>query len=303
MRGHRWCLYADSVRILITGAAGQLGAELVNAVNGAGHEAIAADRARLDIADRVALRDVLGTVKPDVVINTAAWTAVDDCESDPERAFALNGAAVQAVVEESERVDARVIQISTDYVFDGTNAEPYVESDQPNPQSVYGESKLHGEIAARDHTIVRISWVCGAHGNNMVKTALRLAETNAVVRFVDDQIGYPTFTADAAPKLVTLAASGQRGIFHLTNRGEASWYGFVREVFGQAGHDPERVEPIATAELDPPRPAPRPSNSRLANTALLEAGLGPLLRPWTEPLGELIETLSGGQTPPATVNR
>lgn len=290
------------MRILITGAAGQLGTDLIAAVTAAGHEAVAADRSRLDITDPAATREVLDVVRPDVVINTAAWTAVDDCESDPDRAFAINAGAVATLVEASERVGARLTQISTDYVFDGTNTEPYLETDPPNPQSVYGESKHRGEQAARDHTIIRISWVCGAHGNNMVKTALRLAHTNPTLRFVDDQIGYPTFTADAAPMIVAVAASEQRGIFHVTNQGETSWYGFVREVFRTAGHDPNRVEPIATAELDPPRPAPRPANSRLANTAIIESGFGPLLRPWQEPLGELVETLSGGEPPIVTVN-
>lgn len=291
------------MRILITGAAGQLGTELLAAVHDAGHEAISADRTRLDIADRAAIRDVFEATRPDVVINTAAWTAVDDCESDPDRAFAINGAAVENLVEASERIDARVVQISTDYVFDGTKPEPYLESDTPNPQSVYGASKLHGERAAADHTIARISWVCGRFGNNMVKTALRLAETHPVVRFVDDQIGYPTFTADAAPKIVSLATSEKTGIFHVTNQGDASWWSFVREVFRCGGYDPDRVEPIATAELDPPRPAPRPANSRLANRALVDAGLGPLLRPWPEPLAELVETLQGGEDPVVTVKR
>lgn len=291
------------MKFLITGAEGQLGTELVAAVDSCGHQAIGAGRQRLDIGDRGSVKDAFEQIRPDVVINAAAWTAVDDCENDPERAFAINADAVSTVVEAAERVGARVVQISTDYVFDGTKSDPYVETDAPNPQSVYGQSKLKGELAARDHTVVRISWVCGAHGNNMVKTALRLAESHPVVRFVDDQIGYPTFTADAAPKIVEIAASSPGGILHLTNQGQASWWSFVREVFRSAGHDPDRVEPIATAELDPPRAAPRPANSRLANRAILESGFGPLLRPWNEPLHELVNTLTGRESPSVPVNR
>ena len=152
-----------------------------------------------------------------------------------------------------------MVYVSTDYVFDGTADRPYREWDAPCPTSVYGASKLAGERECRPgSTIVRTSWVCGAHGANMVVTALRLAEGDGELRFVDDQHGSPTFTADLAPAIVTLGLDRRPGLFHVTNSGATTWWGFVRAVLAEAGADPERVRPITTAELDPPRPAPAP---------------------------------------------
>ncbi len=281
------------MRILVTGAAGQLGHDLVATCVASGDDVHAVDRSALDVGDRDRVASVVADVVPDVVVNCAAWTAVDACESDPERAMRDNGDAVRWLREACDTAGAHLVQISTDYVFDGTSDRPYVETDETNPQSVYGRSKRAGELAAGDgSTVVRTSWVCGAAGGNMVKTVLRVSAERDTLSFVDDQRGCPTFTADLAPLVRHLAAERRPGIFHATNQGAVSWYEFVRDIVAVAGRDPEMVHPISTADLDPPRPAPRPANSVLDNAALRDAGI-PLLRPYHEPLAELVAQLVG----------
>jgi dTDP-4-dehydrorhamnose reductase len=192
-----------------------------------------------------------------------------------------------------------VVYVSTDYVFDGTAPRPYREWDQPNPTSIYGASKLAGERELRPgSTIVRTSWVSGAHGANMVGTALRLAGGDGELRFVDDQHGSPTFTADLAPAIVTLGLDRRPGIFHVTNSGATTWWGFVRAVLEEAGADPERVKPITTADLDPPRPAPRPANSVLDNMALRLGGL-PSLPDWRASLARLVPVMQSAAPTPS----
>jgi len=281
------------MRVLITGAGGQLGHELVRVF--ADHDVVAADRATLDIADRATTLAAVTGWRPDVVVNAAAYTAVDACETEVDRAFAVNGLGVRNLAEAGRRVGAHLVHISTDYVFDGTKPAPYDEWDPPNPQSVYGRSKLAGEqelLGTPDATVVRISWVFGEHGANMVKTVLRLAADHPVLRFVDDQIGRPTAAADAADLVRHLVAHRAPGLFHGTNQGEVSWYGFVRAVMESAGHDPERVEPITTADLDPPRPAPRPANSVLDDVALRLGGFWRLPH-YRESLDRVVRALTG----------
>jgi dTDP-4-dehydrorhamnose reductase len=206
----------------------------------------------------------------------------------------VNGTAVAWLADACAAAGAHLVQLSTDYVFDGTLDRPYREDDEPNPQSAYGRSKLAGEQGAATlgaaATIVRTSWVCGAHGSNMVRTVLRLMGEGDVLRFVDDQRGNPTFAADLAPMLLRLAADRVPGIVHVTNQGAVSWYEFVREIVTAAGGSPDIVIPITTAELDPPRPAPRPANSVLDNTVLPSRGIE-LLRHFRGPLGELVAEL------------
>lgn len=278
-------------RILVTGASGQLGHDLVTVCRRAGDDVTAVGRAELDITDRAQAEQVIGESRPDAIINCAAWTAVDACESDPDRAMSVNGDAVAGIAEIAERFDAHLVQISTDYVFDGDLDRPYREDDRPNPASVYGRSKWAGELAAGDRaTVVRTSWVCGAAGQNMVATVLRLLESHPRLSFVDDQIGNPSFTADLAEPIRSLAIDRAPGIYHVTNAtpGDAgvSWYEFVCDIVAAAGGDPAIVEPISTAELDPPRPAPRPANGVLATTKLAR------LRPYRLPLAELVTTLT-----------
>lgn len=281
------------MRVLITGAAGQVGHELVLAF--ADHDVTAADHATLDVADRESVLAAITAVRPDAIVHSAAWTAVDACESDPDRAFSVNALGNRHLAEAARRVGARLCTFSTDYVFDGTNPDPYTEWDTPNPQSVYGRSKLAGEVELAgdpDATILRISWVCGAHGANMVKTILRLAGEHETLSFVDDQRGSPTFAADLAALVRRMVVEQRPGLFHVTNQGVVSWYEFACAVLEAAGQDPARVHPIATAELQPPRPAPRPENSVLDNVALRVSGL-PLLPHYRESLDRLVHTLGG----------
>lgn len=284
------------MRVLITGAAGQLGHDVVTAfeTSPAGHEVIAAGREQLDVVDRGNVLGSIWSTRPDAIVHTAAWTAVDACEEDAEKAFAVNSLGTRNVAEAAAQVGAHLCYISTDYVFDGTKDGAYHEWDEPRPRSVYGCSKLGGErevvAMGTPSSIVRTSWVCGAHGNNMVKTILGLANEHDTLRFVDDQRGHPTFTSDLADAILRLVVERRPGMFHLTNAGAVSWYGFAREVMSAAGLDPDRVQPVATTDLDPPRPAPRPANSVLDNAAWRIAGMSPL-RDFREPLSELVAAL------------
>jgi dTDP-4-dehydrorhamnose reductase len=197
------------------------------------------------------------------------------------------------VAEAASAVGAHLLYVSTDYVFDGTSSRPYTEWDRPNPMSVYGASKWAGERECPPtSTIVRTSWVCGAHGSNMVKTAVALARGDDVLHFVNDQSGSPTFTADLAPALVTLGIGKRPGLFHVTNGGATTWWGLVRATLAAAGGDPDRIKAITTAELVPPRPARRPANSVLDNMALRLSGL-PLLPDWQDGLARLVTALQG----------
>jgi len=304
-------------RVLVTGGQGQLGRDLSDVLAGgvpaggvagatallpdipAGRfDVLSTDIDTLDVVDRDAVREAVGAFRPDIVLHGGAYTAVDACESDPDTAYAVNALGTRNIAEAAAGVGAHLVYISTDYVFDGELDRPYVEWDRPDPRSVYGASKLGGELEVRAisgaaGTVVRTAWVSGAHGANMAKTVLRLAtaDPSATLRFVDDQHGCPTFTADLARAVVRLALDRRPGTFHVTNQGETTWFGFARATLAAAGLDPGRVEPIATAELDPPRPAPRPANSRLDNLALRLAGVA-LLPEWTEALDRLVSVIA-----------
>jgi len=280
------------VRLFVTGAGGQLGHDVVATAREAGDDVVAVDHAALDITDLPAVRSAIRAARPDAIINAAAYTAVDACETNVEVARAINADAVGNIATAAEEVGAHLVHVSTDYVFDGTLDRPYREDDATNPQSVYGITKLAGErLAGPEAAVVRTSWVCGEHGNNMVKLVLRLAAPGAELAFVDDQRGCPTFTADLAPALRAIAAERSSGIFHLTNAGVVTWFEFVQEILRASGHPVEMVRPITSAELDPPRPAPRPANSVLDNARWRAAGMAPL-RHFREPLHELVAVLT-----------
>jgi dTDP-4-dehydrorhamnose reductase len=282
------------MRVLVTGAAGQLGRDVVLACERAGDTVVGVDRSTVDVTDRDAVLGAVTSVAPHAVIHCAAWTAVDACEDDPDRALLCNGLAVRHVAEACARVQAHLVHVSTDYVFDGTLDRPYHEWDETNPMSVYGATKLIGEQEARAlgtaASVVRTSWVCGEHGNNMVKTVLRLLDQHPTLGFVADQVGHPTFTADLALALRQVALDRRSGVIHLTNQTPVSWYLFVREIVALAGRDPDMVQPIATADLQPPRPAPRPANSVLDNAVARMSGMPPM-RDFREPLAELMARL------------
>ena len=281
------------MRLLVTGAGGQLGHDLASVAESAGDEVVALARRDLDVGDRDAVLGVVTTVRPDVVVNTAAWTAVDACEGDPDRAYRDNALAVRWLREATDRTGAHLVNISTDYVFSGELDRPYHEWDRPDPRSVYGASKLAGEHETGPAaTTIRTSWVCGEHGHNMVATVLRLLadDPDRTLRFVDDQRGCPTFTADLAPMVRRLGVERRPGVFHVTNGGAVSWYEFVQEIVVAAGGSADQVEPSGTADLHPPRPAPRPANSVLDAVALRMSGIQPL-RHHRHPLADLVDRL------------
>lgn len=282
------------MKILITGAHGQLGRELHELATTAGDDVIAVDTDTLDITQRQAVHEGIAESRPDVVVNCAAMTAVDACESRADEAMAVNGHAVRWLAEACDATGAHLVQISTDYVFDGTKTSPYVETDTPGPTSVYGATKLVGEyetlVLGEAGLVIRTSWVCGRFGSNMVKTVHKLVRTGQPLAFVDDQVGHPTFTSDLAAMIHQLSVDRRHGIFHVTNEGAVSWYEFVRAIVGQLGGDENIVRAIRTSELDPPRPAPRPANSVLENAALAAAGYAPM-RDFRRPLAELLRVL------------
>jgi dTDP-4-dehydrorhamnose reductase len=275
------------MKVLVTGAAGQLGVDVVSHLD-ATHLVTPLPRGQLDISDLTAVRNAMDEIRPEVVVNCAAWTAVDECEADPERAFLINASGPGNLCEAARTSGARIVHVSTDYVFDGTKATPYHEGDTPNPLSVYGQSKLAGEQAlGPEDTIVRTSWIVGPNGRNMLKTILSLLDGDHTLRFVDDQRGCPTFTSDLARAICWFVDDHLPGLFHVTNSGPVTWYEFARTVASTAGWDAERVQPIHTTDLDPPRPAPRPVNSVLENRALAIAGLASM-RDHREALEELL---------------
>jgi dTDP-4-dehydrorhamnose reductase len=279
------------MRVLLTGARGQLGRELEAVFSPAGDEVASADQATFDLADRDAVLQAVGAVAPDAIVHAGAWTDVDGCEREPDRAYAVNALGTRNVAEAARACGARVCYVSTDYVFDGRADRPYHEWDATNPLSVYGRSKLAGEsVLGPADTVVRTSWVCGRHGRNFVRTILSRAVEGEALTVVDDQHGCPTFADDLAGMIRRLVVARRPGTFHVTNQGATTWYRFARDVVAAAGLDPGLVQPTTTAEMQPPRPAPRPAFSVLDNAALRLSGV-PLLPEYHEPLERLVKEL------------
>lgn len=254
------------MKLLVTGAAGMLGRDVMLAAGNAGHEVVGYGRAELDVANPAALDRRLDIERPDVVVNCAAWTDVDGAETAEDAAFAVNGAGAGNVAAAAAKVEARVLQISTDYVFDGAKGTPYVESDQPAPLSAYGRTKLAGEEAVaaanKRHFIVRSAGLFGIGGRNFVDTMLRLAEDQSEVTVVRDQVGSPTYTWHLAYGIVRLIEGIEYGIHHMAAAGQCSWYEFAREIFEQAQVEC-RVLSITSEEFA--AAAPRPAFSALAS--------------------------------------
>ena len=254
------------MKLLVTGAAGMLGRDVMLAAGNAGHDVVGFGRAELDITDPAALAKKLDLERPDVVINCAAWTDVDGAEASEEAAFAVNGTGAGNVAAAAAEVGASVVYVSSDYVFDGAKGAPYVESDQPAPLSAYGRTKLAGEEATvaanKRHFVVRSAWLFGIGGPNFVETMLRLATDHGEVLVVRDQVGSPTYTWHLAYGIVRLIEGIEFGIHHMAAAGQCSWYEFAREIFEQAKIEC-KVLSITTEEFG--RPAPRPPFSALTS--------------------------------------
>ena len=271
------------MRYLIAGAAGMLGQDLQKAL--AGRDVTALRRADLDVTDRDAV--LAAAAGHDVIINASAYTKVDDAESHEDDAYAINAVGTENLAIAAARHGAKLVTVSTDYVFDGHASEPYSEDTPRDPINAYGRTKAAGEeLALAAHPegtyIVRTAWLYGAGGANFPKTMVKLAREHETVSVVADQVGQPTWTGDLAAQMVALLDSGApAGVYHGTNSGETTWYEFARAVFAQAGLDPERVKPTDSASFV--RPAPRPSYSVLGHEAWREAGLAPM-RPWQDAL-------------------
>lgn len=288
------------MNILITGANGQVGHCLVQQLQGSGDiRLLAADRDTLDITDRAAVFQTASDFRPDVIINAAAHTAVDKAESEPDAAAAINCDGARHLAEAAEQCGALMLHISTDYVFDGQGSEPYRESDPTGPQSVYGRTKLAGEqavqAACRRHIILRTAWVFGEHGNNFVKTMLRLGAQRDRLGIVSDQFGSPTYAGDIAAALIVMAkqlyagTSQAYGVYHFAGSPYVSWYQFAEAVFRAAAEQGvlprvPLLDAITTADY--PTPAHRPANSRLNLDKIQTAfGIGP--SDWQRALADL----------------
>jgi dTDP-4-dehydrorhamnose reductase len=254
------------MKVLVTGAAGMLGRDVMLAAGNAGHDVVGFGHAELDIADATTVEKKFDLERPDVVINCAAWTDVDGAEEAEETAFAVNGTGAGNVAAAAAAVGASVVYISSDYVFDGAKGAPYVETDQPAPLSAYGRTKLAGEEATaaanKRHFLVRSSWLFGIGGGNFVETMLRLAADHGEVLVVRDQVGSPTYTWHLAYGLVRLIEGIEFGIHHMAAAGHCSWYDFAREIFEQARVECKVLS--GTTEMMG-RPAPRPAYSALVS--------------------------------------
>lgn len=279
------------MRVLVTGAKGQLGQDVLRLLEEYTWEVFGFGRDELDITNEQQVNDKILSIQPDIIIHTAAYTQVDQAETDVEAAFKVNGDGTKYLAQAAEKVGAKFCYVSTDYVFDGAKTEPYNIDDQTNPQTVYGKSKLAGEQYTREycskHFIVRTSWVFGLYGNNFVKTMLHLAQEREELGIVHDQVGSPTYTVDLANFIIELVQSEKYGIYHGSNSGECSWYEFAQEIFKQSGVD-IKLNPLTTEQF--PRLAKRPKYSVLDKSAIKVNGFN-LLPHWKIATKEFVEIL------------
>ena len=296
------------MRVFITGVNGQLGHDCVNEMAKRGHEVIGSDIQKgdqpayvsLDITDAEAVRNTISALKPDAIIHCAAWTAVDAAEDDANKpkVHAINVEGTRNIAQAASDIDAKMVYISTDYVFDGQGERPWQPDDKNYaPLNVYGQTKLEGELAVSSilskYYIVRIAWVFGVNGKNFIKTMLQVGKTHDTVRVVNDQIGTPTYTYDLARLLADMVESDKYGYYHATNEGGyISWYDFTKEIYRQAGMT-TTVLPVTTAEYGLSKAA-RPFNSRLDKSKLVEAGFQPL-PDWRDALGRYLKEISRGE--------
>jgi len=275
-------------RVLVTGASGMLGTDVVK-VFSEGYHVSALSRRDLDITNPQDVKHAMESLSPEIVINCAAFTKVDDCESRPETAFEVNSAGPKLLAHECRALNALLVHISSDYVFDGSGKRPYREDDKPCPINVYGRSKLNGETFVReiltDHLIVRTSWLFGPNGPNFIDTVIRLSATRKELRVVNDQYGSPTYTMDLAKGLRCLVEKGARGLCHCTNIGSCTWFDLCKFVFNRMGISDICLVPVPTRSF--PRPAKRPAFSVLDNTRFQQL-TGRKMRFWQEAVLEFL---------------
>lgn len=287
------------MKILVTGAKGQLGYDVLNELNKRGHNAVGVDIDEMDITDGISVEKVLSEVNPDAVIHCAAWTAVDLAEDEDkqEQVRLINAGGTENIAKMCKKLDCKMVYISTDYVFDGQGTRPWEPDDERNPINVYGQTKYEGELAVEKwldkYFIVRIAWVFGVNGKNFIKTMLNLGKTHDKLTVVCDQIGSPTYTYDLSKLLVDMAESEKYGRYHATNEGFCSWYEFACEIFRQASElDPIYkkvvVSPVSSSEY--PAKAKRPSNSRMGKEKLTENGFKKLPA-WQDALRRYLKKL------------
>lgn len=283
------------MKILVTGASGMLGRDLVELL---GPDCTGLGREDLDITRPASARDVLSSYRPDVVVNCAAWTAVDDAEANENAALTVNGTAVFGLASACRETGAMLVQVSTDYVFDGMATTPYPEGHPPAPRTAYGRTKLAGEHAVLSLLpeagyVVRTAWLYGAHGHSFVRTMLQRAQAGVSSSVVDDQRGQPTWTVDVAAQIHALVTAGASpGVYHATSSGEATWYDLACEVYRLAGTDPGLVDPVGTRVF--PRPARRPAYSVLGHSAWASAGLPPI-GDWRDSLGRALPSIMAAE--------
>ena len=272
------------MKILVTGVKGQLGYDVVKALESRGYQPVGVDREEMDLMNNNMIQNFIMNLKPEAIIHCAAYTAVDQAEEEVEICYQINAEAVKVIAECAKTLDIPMIYISTDYVFDGTKASEYVETDIPNPINVYGASKLKGEQYVQQllekFYIVRISWVFGINGNNFIKTMQRLGNEHDELNIIHDQVGSPTYTAHLAPLLVDMIETDQYGIYHATNEGYCSWYEFADEIFKQSQLD-VTLHPITTDQYK--TKAKRPLNSKMSKQKLSDYGFH-RLPTWQEAL-------------------
>lgn len=262
------------MKVLVTGAKGQLGTDLMNELAKQGLEGIGVDIDEMDITDAKVCMDVICGAKVDAVIHCAAYTAVDAAEDNVELCRKINGEGTRNVALACRAADVKMMYISTDYVFDGKGVRPWEPDDQRDPLNVYGQTKYEGELAIEElldrYFTVRIAWVFGVAGKNFIRTMLRLGKERGAVSVVDDQVGSPTYTCDLARLLVDMIQTEHYGRYHATNEGECSWYEFAVEIFRQAGMDQVLVTPVSSTEFA--AKAVRPENSRMSKKKLSDNG-------------------------------
>jgi dTDP-4-dehydrorhamnose reductase len=285
------------MRVLVTGATGQLGSEVATEFRRSGHEVIAPDRSELDLSLPSHVATTAMQWQADWVINCAAYTQVDKAESESQQAFIVNRDSPEQLAQAVANYGGRMLQVSTDFIFDGTQRQPYQETDQTNPLGVYGRSKLEGELAVRrvlpEAVVLRTAWVYGVRGHNFVKTMLRLAMAGKPLRVVDDQVGTPTWTTDIAAAIVALVAREAAGTFHYTNAGQTSWHGFASAILEEGARAGFAVKTAAVSPIpttDYPTPATRPAYSVL-DTEKIRPLLSGSIPDWRDSLKKMLQEL------------